>query len=469
MTPGVAEAVEGTPPRVETPPLKLSTLLVLAWPIIVSRSTQTIIGLSDALLVADLGSAAVAATGTGAFNTFALLILPMGTLFIVQSFVSQLFGQKDLVGARRYGCYGLVVAAATQVLAMGGALFVPYALSKFSYAPDVLELMTRYMQVRLMCGGAAMGIEALSAYYGGLGNTRLPMLASVFAMVLNVVLNWVFIKGHLGAPAMGVVGSAFASTVATWVAFLGLFAWFLRDGKRTGVIWPKLAWKELGRMLRFGLPSGFNWFFEFFAFNVFINIVVAGLGTSALAGMMAVFNINGLSFMPAFGIASAAAILVGQNIGAGKKDEVPRVVSMAMRTAIVWMGIVGVLYLLIPRVLMTPFAQGADAAAMMAVGVRMLMLSSAWQIFDAVAMVNAESLRAAGDTTYPLVARLVVAWGLFCPGSYITVRVLGGTDVHAMLWVVTYMGLLAGVLLLRFRAGNWRNIALTSEPSAHAH
>src|SRR5581483_2339798 len=100
----------------------LRALLTLAWPIIVSRSTQTVIGISDALLVADLGSAAVAATGTGAFNTFALLILPMGTLFIVQSFVSQLFGKGDFAGARRYGWYGLVVSAQTQVACMAATL-----------------------------------------------------------------------------------------------------------------------------------------------------------------------------------------------------------------------------------------------------------------------------------------------------------------------------------------------------------
>src|SRR3954471_261578 len=99
-------------------PVSLGSLLKLAWPIIVSRSTQTVIGVSDAVLVADLGSAAVAATSAGAFNTFALLIFPMGILFIVSSFASQLFGLKDLAGARRYGFYGLIIAAATQVLCM---------------------------------------------------------------------------------------------------------------------------------------------------------------------------------------------------------------------------------------------------------------------------------------------------------------------------------------------------------------
>src|ERR1700683_5346459 len=125
MSPGATEVAEVV--SAPTEPIALGRLLRLAWPIIVSRSTQTIIGLSDALLVADLGSAAVAAVGTGAFNTFAVLILPMGTLFIVSSFVAQLFGKQDLEGARRYGFYGLVVAGLTQVVCMGVALIVPLA------------------------------------------------------------------------------------------------------------------------------------------------------------------------------------------------------------------------------------------------------------------------------------------------------------------------------------------------------
>jgi MATE family multidrug resistance protein len=446
----------------------VSTLLGLAWPIIVSRATQTVIGISDALLVADLGSAAVAATGTGAFNTFALLILPMGTLFIVQSFVSQLYGKGDFGGARRYAWYGLVVAAETQILCMVGALAVPFALSHFSYSPDVRALMTRYMQIRLLCGGAAMGIEALSSYYAGLGKTRLPMIASVFAMVLNVALNWVLVRGHLGAPAMGVAGSAIASAVATWVAFLALFGWFARERVVVTKQPFSTSLREYARMMRFGLPSGLNWFFEFLAFNVFINIVVAGLGTPALGAMMAVFNINGLSFMPAFGLASAGAVLVGQSIGAGRDDDVPHVLGMTLRTAAIWQAAIGGVYLLAPRLLIAPFARGADAAAMMEVGARMVMLSSAWQIFDAISMTTAESLRAAGDTAWPLWARLVLAWGLFFPGSYVTVRIFGGTDVHAMLWILAYMGLLALALWLRFRSGRWRTIALTgSEGATH--
>ena len=87
------------------PPATLGTLLKLAGPIMISRASQTIVGLSDALLVAHLGAAALAATATGALNSYTVLILPMGITFIVSSFASQLFVKGDAAGARRYGWY----------------------------------------------------------------------------------------------------------------------------------------------------------------------------------------------------------------------------------------------------------------------------------------------------------------------------------------------------------------------------
>ena len=168
----------------------LKTLLLLAWPIVISRSSQVVVGVSDAILVSHLGEGAVAAVTTGALNTFAILILPMGICFIVSSFSSQLFGKGDLAGARRYGFYGLGIAGITQVVCMVGVLGVAPLLARLDYAPDVRALMIDYLALRLLSGGAAIGIEALANYYGGLSNTRLPMIASVVAMVLNVGGNY---------------------------------------------------------------------------------------------------------------------------------------------------------------------------------------------------------------------------------------------------------------------------------------
>ena len=448
-------AVEAPAP---TPPATLRTLLTLAWPIIIGRASQTIIGLSDTLMVAHLGAAALAATATGGLNSFTVLILPMGITFIVSSFAAQLFGKGDLAGARRYGWYGLMVAVLTTALALVSRPFIDDVLGLLPYSEEVRTLMADYMRIRLLSAGASIGIEALANYYGGVGRTRPGMMANLAAMMLNVLGNWLLIDGHLGLPALGVAGAALASTLSTVVAFIGFFFYFLREGNPQARV--KLQAAEFGRMLRFGLPSGFNWLFDFGAYVFFTNVVVGGLGTSALAAMQSVMSLNSVSFMPAFGLASAGAILVGQTIGAGKKDEVPGVVKLTAATALVWQCSVGLLCLAIPTLLMTPFAHGEGAEQVMRIGTRMLMISAAWQVFDAVGMTVAEALRGAGDTLFPMTARIAVAWLVFVPGSFYSVKYLGWGDVGAIFWLVAYLALLAAVVFLRFQAGSWRKIEL---------
>ena len=422
-------------------------------------------GISDAILVAHLGAAALAATTAGALNAFNFFILPMGTVFIVSSFSSQLFGMGDARGARRYAWYGLAAAGATAAIGAASIPLVPAVLAPLPYAPDVRALMEDYLAIRLLSAGPVVGMEALANYYGGLGRPGLPMRASVTAMVLNVALNWVLIDGHLGAPAMGVRGSALASALASGVAFLGLLAVFVAEGRRLGGS-GALRGGELVRLLRFGLPSGANWFLEFLAFSFFTNVVVAGLGTTSVAALMAVVQVNSVAFMPAFGVASAGAILVGQAIGAGARERVPDLVRLSFRVAAVWQALVGACYLAAPDLVLAPFARDpASADALVEAGRRMLVLSVGWQLFDAAATVLAESLRAAGDTLFILWARLAIAWLVFAPGSWISVRILGGGDVAAVAWLLAYLALLALALWARFRSGAWRRIVLV-EPSA---
>jgi multidrug resistance protein, MATE family len=323
---------------------------------------------------------------------------------------------------------------------------------------EVRSLMAGYIVIRLWSGGAAVGIEALANYFGGLGQTRPGMVANVMLMATNVLGNWLLIRGHWGCPALGVRGAAWASTVSTCLAFGGLFGYFLWTGR--GVIATRLRGAEFARLVRFGLPSGFNWFLEIFAFIFFINAVVASLGTTSLAAMNSVFALNSVSFMPAFGLASGGAILVGQAIGAGAKDLVPRAVTLTTAATLLWQGATGVAYFFIPDLLIAPFAQGEGAAETLKIGVRMLFISASWQLFDAVATTLAEALRAAGDTTFPLLARLVIAWLVFVPGSLVSVHIYHWSDAAATSWIVAYLALLAATLLWRFRTGAWRQVQL---------
>ncbi len=445
-------------------------LLRLAWPVVISRSSQVVVGVSDAIMVAHLGEAALAATTTGAANTFNLLILPMALVFIVSSFSSQFTGEGNPVAARRYGWYGLGVAFITELMCLASIPAVPGFLRTIGYQGEVHGLMSAYLQVRLLTGGAAVGMEALGNFYGGLGNTRLPMVVSVAAMALNVFGNWVLINGKLGAPALGVRGAALASALATLIAFTLFLTLFLAGlGAPRVFRRVRLVWSEFVRMLRFGLPVGLNWFFEFLAFSFFINVLVAGLGTTTLAAFMIVLQINSVSFMPAFAVASAGAILVGQAIGAGGQRDVPHAVGLTAKVVGAWQGAVGLSYLVLPGLFMAPFVdERTTTPELLRIGTTMLMLSASWQLFDAAAMTLSEALRAAGDTAFSMWARVVIAWAVFVPGVWVSVKVLGGGYIEATLWLVAYIALLAGILAWRFRSGAWKRINLTGRAAMPA-
>lgn len=449
-----------------TTPSYARTLWSLAWPIILARSSQSVIGVCDAAMTAPLGEGALAATTTGAVNVMTLVILPLGIVFIVQSFAAQLHGKGDLPGARRYAYYGLIVALAVAFVSVVCLPLVGPVLGVFPYDAPVRELMTEYMVIRLLAMGPSIAIEALGNWYSGLGNTRIHMYVSLVMMALNIVLNWVLIYGNLGAPALGVEGAAWASALASLSGFLIIGALFVR-GYGVEQVAGRLALRksEFWRMLRFGFPAGVNWFFEFAAFTLFVNVVVSELGTVAHAAMMAVIQLNSVSFMPAFGVASAGAIMAGQAIGRDDRDAVPGIVRVTLWILLLWQGSVGVSYVIAPEAYMSLFdAPSENAAELREVGVTLLMISAAWQAFDAIGITLSEALRSAGDTSWPMWARLTLAWIVFTPAAYVSVHVLGGGPVTAMLCLVAYLALLAGALLWRFYiSGAWRDIDLTGD------
>jgi len=444
----------------------LRELLTLAWPVVLSRSTQSVVGLCDALMSARLGDQALAAVTTGAINLFSIAVLPMGTVFIVQSFAAQLQGRGDLAAARRYAWYALALAAITTVLAAAVTPFIGAWLSVFRFAPGVHGDMTGYLQWRFWSVGPYIAVEALGNWFAGLGNTRVHMRASVITMVSNVVLNWVLIFGHLGAPAMGVRGAALASGLATVAGLAWIGMAFARRHREMGADGPlALRVSEFLRLLRFGVPNGLNWFMEIAAFTLFLNAVVSRLGTTVLAAMNAILQVNSISFMPAFGLGSAGAVLVGQAIGRGDRDDVPRLLALTARVALAWQCGVGLVYFVAPRLIMRAFASSAGSAELVTVGASMLALSAAWQVFDALGLTIGEALRAAGDTAWCMWARLLSAWTVFVPVAWWAITLRHGGPLAAIGVTIFYLAVLACAFLWRFLSGAWRRIELVeAEP-----
>jgi MATE family multidrug resistance protein len=203
---------------------------------------------------------------------------------------------------------------------------------------------------------------------------------------------------------------------------------------------------------------------EFSSFALFINVVVAHLGTRVLAAFNVVLQINSISFMPAFGLASAGAIMVGEAIGQKAHERVWPIVRLTGKITAAFMGTIGLCYLGFSSQLIALFADTSSSAGELArVGASMLAFSAVWQVFDALGMTLSETLRAAGDTAWCMYARIVLAWLVFMPQSWVMVRVYHGGVPALLFAMVTYMALLALTLGLRFWAGKWRSIDLVGE------
>jgi MATE family multidrug resistance protein len=441
----------------------LSPLIALALPMVLARATQSVMTFADALLVKHLGTDAIAASATGGFNVFLFAMLPLGIVFIVQSFVAQLAGRGDADDAPRFAWYGLGISALAGVVAIALIPGIRPLLELTDYSPGVQDQMAEYMTIRMYGVTAIVAVEALGNWYGGLGNTWMALVASVISMVVDLFLNWVLIFGKLGAPELGVNGAALSSTIGSWVGFAVLAVAFHRrwGGAPRGHARLGLSRRELYRVFRFGLPNGMNWFLEFAAFQlVFVNFVFSGLGDELVAALNVVIAINSVSFMPAFGLASAGAILAGQAIGRNDRDAVWPQVKTTLLCTMTWMGAIGACYVLVPVPLMDLFNEGGRSAALVTTGATMLAISAAWQLFDAIGITLSETLRSAGDTFWTAAARFVLAWAVFLPAAFYVVREQDGGALGAMACLIGYLALLAGVFAYRFKSGAWRRIEL---------
>ena len=432
----------------------LRRLLALAMPMVLARATQSAITFADAVQVKHLGAGALAATATGGLNVTGFAILAMGTVFIVQSFVAQLVGRGELGATRRFAWYGLAIALASAVIGLALIPAVGPILAHTDYTPAVQDEMARYMAIRLLSIGAIVGVEALGNWYGGLGNTWMQMIAGIVTMVTAIAFNTLLI------PSLGVAGAAWASTIASWLGFAVIaFAFATGRGGVPRSDGAPLTAHELGRVVRFGLPNGFNWFLEMAAFQLFINGVLASLGDTTVAALNAVLAVNSIAFMPAFGVASAGSILAGQAIGRGQRDAVWPQVKRTLAVTMVWMGAIAILDLAAPHAVLSLFDEPGKSGNLVAIGVPMLAVSAAWQVFDAIGMTFSETLRAAGDTRWTAGARLIAAWFVFTPAAFTVVH-FGGGSVGAMLCLVGYLVMLSAALGLRFRSGAWKRIEL---------
>ena len=385
-------------------------VLRMAWPVIGQNVLETLLGIVDTLLVAGLGIAALAGIGSALqimfFVLSALAALSVGSSILI----AQAVGAGELDRASRLARQSLLWSVLLSVpLALVGVFLASPIIGIFGMEPEVARIGTDYLRVTM---GTVVVLVALLIGGGvlrGAGDSRTPMTVTAIANLLNVVLAYGLIYGHFGLPALGVIGSAWATFVARVVALLLMLRalWIGRGGVSIagGGSW-RPNWLVARRVLGLGIPAALEQVLITTAF-LFLTILVARLGTDTLAAQRISMSALSFSFLPGIGFGIAATALVGQSIGARRLRDGALMTKVATIWAVVWMSAIGVLLFAFATPIMRLFTAQADVIEIGAAGLRVVALT---QPFWAVGMVQSGGLRGTGDTRFPLIVGAAGMW-----------------------------------------------------------
>jgi MATE family multidrug resistance protein len=426
----VATAAGGGLPRRDD----LRATVRLALPVVVIQVGMMAMGVVDTIMVGHLSPQALAAVALGNLYFFGLAIFAMGTLMVLDPVVAQAVGAGDEPAIARGIQRGVLLAAMLTLPAVLLLLAAEGFMTLARQPAEVVPLAAGYA-VRL-----APGVMRVTAPI---------VLAIVAANLVNAALNWMLIFGRLGAPAMGVVGSSWATTASRWL--LAIFLVLLVRRRLAGYLWPvrREIWEAapLARMLRLGLPIGGQMVLEFGAFAC-VALMMGWLGTREMAGHQVAINLASLTFMVPLGTADAASVLVGQAVGRGDAAGARGASASALLCGAGFMSLAAIVFLTLPDRLAGLYT---DDATVLAVAAALIPLAGVFQVFDGLQAVAGGILRGLGETRVAMLVNLLGYWGLGLPVSYLLGFRLGLGPAGLWWGLVIGLAVVATVLLTRVR------------------
>jgi MATE family, multidrug efflux pump len=441
--------------------LELRPMVTLAAPVVVAEIGWVAMGLVDTLMVGPLGPEAIGAVGVGSSLFIGVVVFAMGILLGLDTLVSQAYGAGRFDECHRWLVHGavlsLVVALPVTLLLFG----LSSLLGRWGLDPTVLALTRPYLDVLAWSVLPLLLYATFRRYLQGMGVVRPVMIALVSANVVNVFINWVLIHGKLGAPVMGVRGSAWATVIARIVmaGYLGVVIVQRERGRRPGLFEtsPSIDWSWMRRLLRLGVPAASQITLEVGVFAA--STALAGrLAPISLAAHQIAIHIAALSFMVPLGASSAGAVRVGHALGRRDPVAAERAGWTALLLGAGFMACTAAVFLVIPRPLMGAFTRNEGVVQL---GVSLLAVAAVFQLFDGIQGVATGILRGLGDTRTPMIWNLIGHWFIGLPTGYFLCFGLG-RGVVGLWWGLSIGLILCGAVLLVVWSRRIR--ALKAEP-----
>lgn len=428
---------------------ELRPTLGLALPIIVGQVSQMLIGLTDNFFIGRVGRVPLAAAAFthGVFGIF--YVVGIGLLLGAGVYAARDHGAGNEAGCATWLRHGRLLAVAVGLAAFAIMAVLSTQLHRFGQPPEVVAVVRPFYFLIAASFVPALIFQVQRQFAESLGRPWVPMTIILADVALNAGLNWVLVFGHLGLPALGLVGSGIATLLARTLAVAAIALWLrcsrefapVRAAPWTG--WQRARFVEL---LRLGVPAAGMLLFEAGAFSA-ASLMMGWLGTVPLAAHQVALGFAALTFMCPLGLSIAVSLRISRARGEGREAALRPIGFGALAAGLLMMAGFALVFAAAGRLLTGTITPDAEVATLAA---QLLLIAAVFQLFDGGQVISVGALRGLTDVRVPTIITFLAYWVVSLPVGYLLAfhTRLGPMGVWAGL--ALGLGCAAGLLGWRF-------------------
>ena len=436
----------------------LKRIFKVSLPLLISNSSFAILLFCDRTMLAHYNLDAAGASMGAGIISFTIQSFFMGIAIYTTTLIAQYYGANDkkMVAVSLWQSLYFVLIVGLTVPFLSRPLGI-WILELADHDPHIIEMEKLYYSYMVLFLGVALNNIVLSAFFNGRSQAWVATLVNVCGCFINVFLNYVFIFGHYGVPAMGISGAAIATILAGLCTSLIFWIFIISlPSVKEYHIFREWRFRKISflNLLRFGVPTGIMFGLDNSAFAVQI-LFTGRIGRDALNASTITLSLQNLVFMPILSFAQGAGIVMAQFIGLRRKDLGKKAIYHGLWVSGTIQAIIGCLVILNMRTLFNFFCGDNSSELVFEITRTLLYLMLVVNFFDVLNIGYSNALRAAGDTVFPMLTSLGLGWFFTVPSYYLIAEVYH-LGVQYM-WIA--MGLmimaLAIINIWRFHSGAW--------------
>jgi putative MATE family efflux protein len=430
-------------------------IMLLAIPMVLEMMMESLFAVVDMLWVARLGADSVATVGFTEGLLTLIYTVALGLSIATAATVARRIGEKDPQAASETAAQAIMLGAIIAIaVGVSGAIFAPQLLTLMGASPAVVKIGSGYARAIFGGSGTVMLLFLINAVFRGAGDASLAMRVLWTANIINICLNPLLIFGIGPFPKLGVTGSGIGTTIGRGIGVL-LQLWMLTNSWSRVVVHarefrlrPEVMWK----LLRLSLGGMFQYFVGTSSWILLIRMT-APFGSVVIAGYTIMLRIILFALLPSWGMAGAAATLVGQNLGAKKPERAESAVWRAGFYNMIVLGVVAILFVTFAPQLVGMFTSDQAVKQVASSALRII---SAGYIFYAWGMVAIQAFNGAGDTVTPTLINLFCFWACQLPIAWWLAFHTPMRSNGIFAAIAISQSLIAIIGMLAFRRGKWK-------------